>query len=225
MTAACAAGCGTPVPVVEVLGEPVAACCDACVAGDRARDRADRIAALLARACPPPRMRGWSLATHPTQNPAVYRWLEGYIAGTRESLILTGSIGVGKTGFAWGLARALCEHEIPAMFVNFRDYLHGRRLGFDTDGGGDMRPHTVPVLALDDLGSERPTDWARDELATLVEHRTGGNRPTIVTTNYTADNLAQRLGHDDLLLGQRIVSRLYQDAVVIEIGGADRRAH
>ena len=78
------------------------------------------------------------------------------------------------------------------------------------------------MLALDDLGAERPTDFARDELATLVEHRYMQGLPTIVTS-YPPSKLAARLGHDDPEVGQRLVSRLTDDAVQIRFIGPDRR--
>ena len=40
----------------------------------------------------------------------------------------------------------------------------------------------LPLLALDDLGTENPTCWARDRLYTLVNRRYLAQRPTILTT-------------------------------------------
>jgi DNA replication protein DnaC len=74
----------------------------------------------------------------------------------------------------------------------------------------------LPLLALDDLGSENPTHWARDRLYTLINGRYLGQRPTIVTTNLSLEALAERLG-------DRTVSRLWGTSLAINFRGADYR--
>jgi hypothetical protein len=46
----------------------------------------------------------------------------------------------------------------------------------------------------------------------------------VVTTNYAPAALAARLGHDDPVVGQRIVSRLVDGALRINLDRADLRA-
>lgn len=166
----------------------------------------------------------WGEASRPE---VARKWLAGYRAGERRNLILEGAVGAGKTGLAWLTIAALCEHKIPALFVNLRDLLWEIRQDFnrDSDGGSLLiaRAQTVPVLALDDLGAERPTAWAREELSTLVDKRYEGQLPTIVTSNYSLAELASRIGHDDPVVGQRIVSRLTEDAMHVRFNGTDRR--
>jgi DNA replication protein DnaC len=87
------------------------------------------------------------------------------------------------------------------------------------DSGGDGS-----VLVLDDLGAERPTDWALEQIAYIVESRHAVDALTIVTTNYAPSQLAERLGRDDPVIGQRIVSRLLEGATKIELKRADLRA-
>ena len=49
--------------------------------------------------------------------------------------------------------------------------------------------------------------------------------PDDVTTNYAPSELAYRLaGHDDPVVGQRLVSRLLQNAAVIHLDRGDLRA-
>ena len=61
------------------------------------------------------------------------------------------------------------------------------------------------------------------ELATIVEGRYVDEAPMIVTTNYDPAALARRLGHDDPVVGKRIVSRLTETATRIELKRDDLR--
>src|SRR5262249_51838761 len=156
-------------------------------------------------------MLGWTLASHP--DPAhvasVIPWLEHYVQGERRNLILHGRTGRGKTGLAVGLLRAAIEeHDRRGLFVNFREVLYDLRRSYTTGAPATTveRAQRAPLLVLDDLGAERPTDHARDELAVLVERRHGRELPTVVTSNLDLARLVRRLGHDDPVVGERIVS-------------------
>jgi DNA replication protein DnaC len=74
----------------------------------------------------------------------------------------------------------------------------------------------LPLLALDDLGAENPTPWARDRLYTLVNRRYLGQQLTVVTTNLSLEALADRLG-------EPTVSRLWGASLVVNFRGADYR--
>ncbi len=205
-------------------------CPDCAVAERAAEDEQERqahVRTLLSRAGGG-FMQAWTLETYPKDEAGRRPWAQAItwldLPGRRPNVFLHGQVGTGKTGLAWALIREFCERGTEAAFLNFRDYLYNVRQSFDTKVPVDDRPHHVPILALDDLGAERPTEWAREELATLVDRRRMHRRPTIVTTNYEPAELARRLGHDDPLLGARIVSRLLEAAVRIRFQGRDRRA-
>lgn len=74
----------------------------------------------------------------------------------------------------------------------------------------------VPLLALDDLGVERPTDWALERLDLLFDMRYEALLPTVVATNLARRELEE-------ILGSRIVSRLLHEATVVKVQGRDRR--
>lgn len=72
------------------------------------------------------------------------------------------------------------------------------------------------LLVLDDLGAEKVTDWSRQLLYLLIDRRYRNQKQTIVTTNLTPDQLAETID-------ARIVSRLAEMGVVIELTGSDKR--
>ena len=52
---------------------------------------------------------------------------------------------------------------------------------------------TVPLLVIDDMGKEPPTDWAISTVYSIVNARYEACLPTIVTTNYATGDLISRM--------------------------------
>ncbi len=134
-------------------------------------------------------------------------------------LTLMGNVGTGKTHAAVGLIKLACGLGIEARFMTMDELLGAIKATYD-EGRGEAELLAelaeLPLLALDDLGTENPTPWARDRLYTLINRRYLAQRPTIVTTNLGLDALAERLG-------ERTVSRLWGASLVINFRGADYR--
>ena len=224
---------------VRILRTTLNLICPKCEreAEERTRDaeQADRVASLLLRSGMTPRMREWSFASYPKDESGkaalqhADKWTTRYLRRARgepiPNLLLYGPVGGGKTGLAWSIVRHLCEQGIEARIVNFPDLIvqmqeaTSKKVPFDkfSDHG------RIPVLAVDDVGGERPTAWAVAQLLTLVDRRYQRMLPTIFTSNYSPDDLADRLGRDDTTIGERIVSRMVEGAMQHWIKADDRR--
>jgi DNA replication protein DnaC len=180
------------------------------------------------------RMAKWSFDTFPADDVAGRRALNTareWMEGTESGLYIWGPVGTGKTGLAYSIARDFIERypqDEDVHFINVRAWLAEGRARLSAgeqveiehllDSGGDGS-----FLVLDDLGAERPTDWALEQIAYVIENRHAVGAWTVVTTNYAPSDLAHRLGRDDPVIGQRIVSRLLEDATKIELKRADLR--
>ena len=163
------------------------------------RRHAERIEYLLARSGMTPLLSTWTLQSYAEAFPTVEGerslalardWTYRYMNRTRErpcpSLLIFGEVGIGKTGLAWGIIRALIEQEVEARFVNFPDLLDKMRDSFrhERPTHEAMNVGAVPVLAVDDVGAERGTPWAIEQLLLLVDRRRQRMLPTIFTSNY-----------------------------------------
>ena len=174
----------------------------------------------------------------------VQRFVEGYPVETDgKGLLLTGDIGVGKTHVAVGLLKELIvKRGVSGLFYDYRELLKEVQNSYNREVAatelGILRPvFEAEVLVLDELGAAKPTDWVWDTVAQILNSRYNERRTTIITTNYaneagllgsasTHDTPAKRAMRDETLgdrIGERMLSRLQEMCVVVEIRGKDFR--
>ena len=212
-----------------------------------------RVSRLLQRASIPKRYEHCSLESYDasfhgadrslaTAHLMARRFADGYPATTAgRGLLLTGSIGVGKTHLAVGILQALIvEKSVHGLFCDYRELLkeiqHSYNPQVATTEMEILRPvFDAEVLVLDELGAAKPTDWVWDTVALVLNTRYNDKRTTIITTNYAdlppggtgnGSNGVSRAVREETLgdrIGERMRSRLAEMCVVVEMRGEDFR--
>jgi DNA replication protein DnaC len=136
-----------------------------------------------------------------------------------KGLVLFGETGVGKTFAVNALANELIDRGYKVRSTSLRSL--GKELqGFNVDRSRVIRSlNLFDLLILDDWGTERDTEWMNELVQEIIDSRYKANKPLILTTNYGAQELKTPA---DLKM-KRIVSRLYDICVFIEVKGKDRR--
>ena len=114
--------------------------------------------------------------------------------------------------------RYLVDRCIQAEYHKSKRLLDALKPRKDKDGEPLSVDYFVdlPLLALDDLGKERLTEWARESMFDLLDERDSKMRPLIVTTNHTVAELEKHVGDAS-------ISRLVGSCKWIELTGADYR--
>jgi DNA replication protein DnaC len=159
--------------------------------------------------------------------------------GAGTGLMLTGSIGVGKTHLAVGILHALIsERGAKALFYDYRDLLKQVQNSYNQSVEATELDVLQPVfdaevLVLDELGAWKRSDWIWDTVSHILNTRYNNMRTTIITTNYAnlppggSDSSAPRAALREETLGDRIGermrSRLQEMCVVVEMTGEDFR--
>lgn len=72
------------------------------------------------------------------------------------------------------------------------------------------------LLIIDDIGSEKSTEWVRERMVSIINTRVSNGLSTIYTSNLSPDELTGSLG-------DRIGSRVLGSSQVVEITGGDNR--
>ncbi len=145
-------------------------------------------------------------------------------------LLFSGPSGTGKTHLAVSVIAALVKKGIRCLFVDFHDLLAEIRSSYDevsqTSELQILRPVlTCEVLLLDDLGSQRMTEWMQDTVFHIINLRYQQKKTLLGTTNLAIEPGAKP-GQQETLrerLGYRTVSRLYEMCTFIELDGPDYR--
>jgi DNA replication protein DnaC len=105
-----------------------------------------------------------------------------------KGFLLYGSPGAGKTHLLVATLRYLAlEKGISGRYVEFMLLLSDIRAGFDAKHSHMeiLKPLlSVPVLAIDELGKERGTEWERSMLDELISRRFNSGLATLFATNY-----------------------------------------
>jgi DNA replication protein DnaC len=165
-----------------------------------------------------------SMADHP----AITAWADRAIADPRTAgiLFLTGPFGTGKTHQAYGALRRIAEagpDRFEMLALTAPDMYALMRPG-GSDHGAEYevrRLMRIPLLLIDDLGTEKISEFTEEATYRILNERYNECRPLIITSNLpVADPNGTDL-HDQL--GARITSRLAQTTTVVALGGNDRR--
>ncbi|MFM1564416.1 ATP-binding protein [Helcococcus ovis] len=138
-------------------------------------------------------------------------------------LLFCGTVGSGKTYLACCIANALIEdYMIRVKIRNFAQIINDlQKSGFDLDKNEYIESLTnVSVLILDDLGIERDTSYAKEQVYNIVNSRYLKQKPTIFTTNLPYEKIQNS---DDGVEYERIYSRIIEMCIPVKVMGEDFR--
>ena len=169
----------------------------------------------------------------------VSRWMSQWRVGQENrGLIVWGPVGRGKTHLLVAIVRDLIlRHGVPARFVEFTRLLGQLKAGYSEGKSGTdvIDPLIqVPVLAIDELGKGRLTDWELTIIDEIISRRYNAMACTLGSTNFRpgmatgaapanaalVDINPQTLGDR---VGDRVLSRLQEMCDFVELSGRDFR--
>ena len=141
-----------------------------------------------------PAMRNWTFGNDNGKCPQmdmahsyVAQWEQ--IKEGNHGLILWGKVGTGKSYFAACIANALMEREISVCMTNFALILNDLAASYKDRNGYIASLCSFPLLILDDFGIERGTEYGLEQVYNVVDSRYRSQKPLIVTTNLTLEEL------------------------------------
>lgn len=178
----------------------------------------------------PPRFIHKSVDGLRGDNVAIFKTLQDVLLRDK-SLLISSPCGRGKTHLAVVLLKRWLKDILksipppdmhsPGIFVQSSQFWMDLKRSYNGNGSQSesevvRRPCHTQLLVFDDLGSEKVSPWSRQMFYYVIDQRYSHMLPTVITTNLTPELLSEQM--DD-----RIVSRMAEDGLIVELAGPDYR--
>lgn len=138
---------------------------------------------------------------------------------TRKGLFLFGPAGTGKTYTAYAICKKIEESGIQVMAIKAIDILQTIKKEINSDNETsflDELNDFKGLLFIDDLGTEKGTEWVLETFYSILDKKYEEMIPVIITSNCNLNELGEKMG-------DRFSSRIAQMCEVIAMVGEDRR--
>lgn len=227
--------CNTPKQtVVQLFGRTMKPfCLCKCETEKRDKEKAEwerqqqriRIESMRRDGFPDAEMQKWTFANDDHKNPKIsqiaHKYVENFDVMRKKGkgLLLFGSVGTGKTFISACIANALIDQGYSCMVTNFARLTNTIQGMFDGKQDYLDRLNRFSLLVIDDLGSERDTEFMGEIVQNIIDGRSRAGLPLIITTNLSSEELK----NPSDIRRQRIYSRLFELCVPVEVKGVDRR--
>ncbi len=150
------------------------------------------------------------------------RYVENWKKVRTENLglLLWGEVGSGKSFIAACIANALLEQGVPVLMTNFSKILNQMGAMYSEERYQYIASlSNFPLLIIDDLGIERSTEYALEQVYAVIDERYKSGLPLVITTNLTIAELRNPAD----VPHARIYSRILEMCTPVNIRGGDRR--
>lgn len=135
-------------------------------------------------------------------------------------LLLWGDVGTGKSFFAGCVANALLDKGVPVLMTNFAKILNSLTGIYPQDRNEFINSlNQYSLLIIDDLGVERNSEFALEQVFHVIDSRYRSMKPMIITTNLTLEELK----HPEDLAHSRIYDRILERCVPLKINNQNIR--
>lgn len=169
-------------------------------------------------------LQDWTFASA-TDTPSVQmakRYTENWkkVKAENLGLLLWGDIGTGKSFLAACIANELLEKGVPVLMTNFSKILNQMGAMYSDEQYRYIASfNRFSLLIIDDLGIERNTEYALEQVYAVVDERYKAGLPLIITTNLAISQLR----NPEDVAHARIYSRVLEMCTPVHVPGLDRR--
>ena len=169
-------------------------------------------------------LQDWTFASA-TDTPSVQmakRYTENWkkVKAENLGLLLWGDVGTGKSFLAACIANELLEKGVPVLMTNFSKILNQMGAMYSDERYRYIASfNRFSLLIIDDLGIERNTEYALEQVYAVIDERYKTGLPLIITTNLTISQLR----NPEDVAHARIYSRVLEMCTPVHVPGYDRR--
>lgn len=159
------------------------------------------------------------------ENQRVYEFAQKYteqfgkMFEKNQGILFWGNVGTGKSYTAACIANALLDNMVTVIMTSFVEILQ-KLQGTQMDESAYVRNlNEVKLLIIDDLGTERNTDYALEKVYNVIDGRSRSGMPLILTTNMTLDEMMKTTD----IRYERVYDRIFEMCYPVHVTGASWR--
>ena len=167
----------------------------------------------------------YTFAQDDRQQPKVSDACQRYVECWEEmkanniGVLFYGSVGTGKSFLASCIGNGLLDRQVPVAATNFPRLLNLLQGTYEKQTLLD-RLSIYKLLIVDDLGVERDSAYAEEQIFNIIDARSNSELPVIVTTNLTLEEME----HPTTMQYARIYDRvLAMCPIRLKLAGESRR--
>lgn len=184
----------------------------------------EKIAKYRAMGFSESQMQNWTFENDDKANQKLSDVAKRYVANfdtfykQGKGLLLHGGVGTGKTYIACMIANALIDKGYPVLVTNFSRILNTLQSTLKKQEYLDSL-NKFKLIVIDDLGVERDTGYAKEQVFSIIDSRYRAELPMIITTNLAIQKLVTETDISYKRVYDRVIERCYP----VEVTGESRR--
>lgn len=141
---------------------------------------------------------------------AAVQYANQFKRGQGDGLLLSGTVGTGKTHLAAAISMGLMENEYKVVFGTINGLLSEIRYSYNDERAESEaklfeKYTTCDVLFIDDLGKERVSDWTEQMVFDIVNTRYEQCKSLVVTTNLSLHEIKVKYRDNGEALADRLL--------------------
>ncbi|WP_020615778.1 ATP-binding protein [Paenibacillus daejeonensis] len=164
------------------------------------------------------------------------RYAENFPQDGGDSLLIWGESGNGKSHLAAAVCHVISAkgyvpvfQSVPELLERIRGTFRSKKNETEQEIMNALRD--CDLLVLDDIGSEKVTDWVMDVMFRVIDGRYRQKKPTLFTTNFSPTGLLNQFLPDrpencdeaDKIKAKRLHDRILEASMIIENSASSYR--
>lgn len=184
-----------------------------------------KVAQLKKNGLPDESLYDYTFKNDNGMNPEIkfaHKYVENWdeMKSTSTGLLIWGNVGTGKSFFAGCIANALLEQGVSVYMTNFARILNALTGMYSTNRNEYIEKlNQYSLLIIDDLGIERNSEFAMEQIFNLIDSQYRSKKPMIITTNLTLEEIKK----PNDLARLRIYDRILERCIPIKINNQNIR--
>lgn len=160
-----------------------------------------------------------------SDNQKAYQLAERYVKNfadmytKRQGILFWGPVGTGKSYTAACIANELMNGFVPVIMTSFVKILQNIQGDKEEESEIIKRLDEAKLLIIDDLGTERNTDYALEKVYNIIDSRYRSGKPLVLTTNMTLKEMQENTD----IRYKRIYDRIFEMCFPVRVAGSSWR--